>query len=225
MEHQYLSDIAGKRFIKQSESLNGYSRTFIRYEFNESKQRKPRHTSSLCNIFRFQSVNFKIKWRSQSFLFPTMYYTLSRLVTPYHTLSHFTVNVEKKTKQFFIGNFKISSQAADFLSHFITPCHSLSHLIAPYPLDWKENPLMLAGSFKISSQVADFLSHLIRPCHSLSLIITPFPLDWKKRFMLATLKLVPRLQIFYHILSCLLNLLRPYPLDWEGNNFLLATIN
>ena len=196
VEHQCLSDIAGKRFIKESGSLKGYSRTFIRYEFNESKQRKPRYTSSLCNIFRFQSVNFKIKWRSQSFLFPTMYYTLSCLVTPCHTLSYFTVNVEKK-RQFFIGNFKISSQAADFLSHFITPCHSLSHLIAPYPLDWKENSLMLAGSFKISSQDADFLSHLIRPCHSLSLIIT-------QHFMLATLKLVPRLQIFYHILSCLL---------------------
>ena len=104
----------------------------------------------------------------------TLYHALSLLITLYHIL---LLMLKKKKKQFFISNFKISSQAADFLSHFITPCHSLAHLIAPYPLDWKENPLMLAGSFKISSQVADFLSHLIRPCHSLSLIITPFPLD------------------------------------------------
>ena len=41
VEHQYLSDIAGKRLIKESGSLKGYSRAFIRYEFNESKQPNP----------------------------------------------------------------------------------------------------------------------------------------------------------------------------------------
>ena len=103
-------------------------------------------------------------WKENHFMLATLklvprlqifYHILSRLVTPYHTLSP---RLERKL--FYISNFKISSQASDFLSHLVTSCHSLSHLITPYPLGWKEN-----------------------------------------HFMLATLKLVPRLQMFYHILS------------------------
>ena len=129
------------------------------------------------------------------------YHILSRLVTPYHTLSP---GLDRKPFSF--GNFKISSQAPDFLSHLITPCHSLSHLITPYHtlspgLDRK--PFSF-GKLKISSQAPDFLSHLIMPCHALPLHITLYPLGWtENHFHLATLKLVPRPLIFYHILSCL----------------------
>ena len=77
---------------------------------------------------------------------------MSLLITPYHTLS-----ARLETKPFDVSNFKISSQASDFLSHLITPCHSLSHLITPYPLGWKEKHLMFAH-FKL---VPKILSHLV----------------------------------------------------------------
>ena len=80
------------------------------------------------------------------------------------------------------------------LQIFITSYHTLALFIKTDPLDWKKN---YVGIFTISSQ-ADFLSHLITPYHSLS-----SRLKKKKDFILATLKLVPKLQIFYHILSCL----------------------
>ena len=41
VEHQYLFDIAEKRFIKESGSLKGSPRAFIRYEYNESKKPNP----------------------------------------------------------------------------------------------------------------------------------------------------------------------------------------
>ena len=41
VEHQYLFDIAGKRFIKERGSLKGSPRAFIRYEYNESKKPNP----------------------------------------------------------------------------------------------------------------------------------------------------------------------------------------
>ena len=41
VEDQYLFVIAGKRFIKESESLKGLSRAFIRYEYNEFKKPNP----------------------------------------------------------------------------------------------------------------------------------------------------------------------------------------
>ena len=64
---------------------------------------------------------------------------MSLLIAPYHTLSPIL-----ERKPFSSGNFKISSQASDFLSNLITLCHSLSHLITPYPLGWKENHFHLA---------------------------------------------------------------------------------
>ena len=41
VEHQYLFDIAGKRFTKESGSLNGSPRVFICYEYSESKKPNP----------------------------------------------------------------------------------------------------------------------------------------------------------------------------------------
>ena len=141
------------------------------------------------------------------------HHILSRLVTPYHTLSP---TLERKPFSF--GNSEISSQAPDLLSHLITPCHSLSHLITSCPLSWKQNHLMLTtlklfprlqifyhilsllvtpyhvlflrlerkpfslGKIKISSQAPDFLSHLITPSHSLSRLITPYPLRRKENY-------------------------------------------
>ena len=64
----------------------------------------------------------------------TFYPVLSLFITPYHTLFP-----RLERKPFYVGNFKVSSQAPDLLSHLITPCHSLTHLPTPFPLGWKEN--------------------------------------------------------------------------------------
>ena len=40
-EDQYLFDIAGRRFIRESGSLKGSPRAFTRYEYNESKKPNP----------------------------------------------------------------------------------------------------------------------------------------------------------------------------------------
>ena len=81
-----------------------------------------------------------------------------------------------------------------------------------------ESPKIFVCNFQISSQAPDFLSHLI---NALPLLITPYPLGWtENHFHLATLKLVPRLLIFYHILS---RLVTPYHtlshlIPWVGQN-------
>ena len=41
VEDQYLFDIAGKRFIKESGSLKGSPPAFVRYEYSESKKPNP----------------------------------------------------------------------------------------------------------------------------------------------------------------------------------------
>ena len=137
VERQYLFDIAGKRFTKESGSLKGSPRAFIRYEYSESKKPIPAPF--------IEGTNFHFA------IFSNSNQLISKL---------------NECPKIFVCNFQISSQAPDFLSHLITPCHSLSHLITPYPLGWKEN-----------------------------------------HFHLATLKLVPSLLIFYHILS---RLVTPY---------------
>ena len=43
VEHQYLFDITGKRFTKESGSLKGSPRVFIRYEYSESKNQTQHH--------------------------------------------------------------------------------------------------------------------------------------------------------------------------------------
>ena len=81
------------------------------------------------------------------------------------------------------------------------PCDSLSHLITPYPLGWKQNYFHLA-TLKLVPRPQFFLSYFITPCHSLSHLITTYALGWKKnQFNLETLKLVPRSLISFHILS------------------------
>ena len=133
VEHQYLLDIAWKRFTKESRSLKRSPRAFIRYEYSESKQPNPAPF--------IEGTNFPFA------IFSNSNQLISKL---------------NERPKIFVCNFQISSQAPDFLSHLVTTCHSLSHLITPYPTSWKEN-----------------------------------------HYHLATLKLVPSLQIFYHILSSL----------------------
>ena len=91
-----------------------------------------RYWFSLCNFFEFQSVNFKIKWRSQRFLFATL-----KLLPWLKFVSHF-----------------IRSR---LISHLILPCHSLPHLVTPYPLGWKQNHFHLA-TLKLVLRII-FLSH------------------------------------------------------------------
>ena len=71
----------------------------------------------------FYVGNFKISSQPPDFLY-LITPCHSLLITPYHTLSPWL-----KRKPFYVGNFKISSPVSDFVSHLITPCHSLSHLI------------------------------------------------------------------------------------------------
>ena len=65
VEHQYLFDVAGKRFIKENGSLKRSLQAFIRYECkfkkSESSNNYRRYTFSLYNIIRFQTANFEIK--------------------------------------------------------------------------------------------------------------------------------------------------------------------
>ena len=127
----------------------------------------------------FMLTNLKLVPRLQIF-----YHILSCLVTPRHILSPGLLR-----KPFYIGNFKISSQALDFLSHLITSCQLLSHLIPPYHLVWKENHFMLA-TLKLFPRLLIFIPSY----HVLLFLITPYLLGWKENhFMLVTLKLGPRI--------------------------------
>ena len=63
------------------------------------------------------------------------------------------------------------------------------------------------------------------PCHSVSHLIALYSLGWKQNhLMLATLKLVPRSQSFYHILSRFLTPYHNLSPRLERNHFQLATL-
>ena len=174
VEHQYLFDNAGKRFIKESGSLKGSPRAFIRYEYSESKKTNPTPF--------IESTHFHFAIFSNS--------------------NQLILKLNKGPKMF-VCNFKISSQDQHFLLRLITPCHSLSHLVTPYPPGWTENHFHLA-TFKLVSRIKIFYHILSR----LALLITPYPPGWtENHFHLAIFKLVPRLLILYHILS---RLVTPY---------------
>ena len=223
VEHQYLFDIAGKHFTKESGSLKASPRAFIRYEYSESKNPNPAPFIEGANfhfaIFSNSNQLISKLIECPKILFGTFklvprllifYRILSCLVTPYHTLSllvtpYHTISPRLGRKPFSIGNIQISSLAPDFLSHLITPCHSLSYLITPYPLGLKENHFHLAN-FKLVPRFLIFyhiLSHLGTPYHILSHLKTQVG---KNHFHLAIFKLVPRLLIFYHVLSHLVML-------------------
>ena len=106
VEDQYLFDIAGKRFIKESGSLKGSPRAFIRYEYSEPKKPNP------APFIEGTDFHFAIFWDSNQLILilkegPKGFYLqlssychdqklyhilsclISHLLTPYHTLSHF----------------------------------------------------------------------------------------------------------------------------------------
>ena len=76
VEDEYLFDVAAKHFIKESGSLKGSPRAFIRYEYSDfGKPNLPPFIEGthfhFVVFFEFHSVNFKIKGKSQRFLFAT----------------------------------------------------------------------------------------------------------------------------------------------------------
>ena len=94
-------------------------------------------------------------------------------------------------KTFSFGSFKINSQVANFFSHLITPCHSLSHL-----------PPRLENHFHLTtlntSQAPDvyhIFSRLFTPYHTLSSRLK------EKHFHLVTLKLVAKLQFYTQLIT------------------------
>ena len=109
MEDQYLFDIAGRRFIKESGSLKGSPRAFIRYEYSESKKPNPapfiEGTHFRLAIFLdFNQLISKLKKGPKGFYWQLLSYCHDQ--TLYRILSR-------------------------LISHLLTPCHSLSHFI-PY---------------------------------------------------------------------------------------------
>ena len=137
------------------------------------------HALSLITPYHTLSLS----WKQNDFHLSTLK-LIPRPLISYHILSHFvtpylTLSPRLETKLFSFGNFKISSQAHNFL-HLITPCHSLSHLITPYhtlsSLSWKQNHFQLA-TLKLVPR-PQFCLYLM-PCH-LSPLITPYYLGWKQ---------------------------------------------
>ena len=231
VEEQYLFDIAGKRFIKENGSLKGSLRAFICYEYSESKTPNPapfiegiHHHFSIYSYFNQSILKLNQGPKTQKFLFATLklfewsfYYIFS--------LSHLKARLERKP--FYVGNFKISSKAPDFLSHLIMSCHSLSHLAIPYPLGWKENHFMLTTlklvpRFQIFYHILSHLALLITTYHTLSprLKRKPFYVGYFK-ISSQTRDFLSHLIMFCHSLS---HLITSYPLGWKQNHFIMATL-
>ena len=101
----------------------------------------------------------------------------------------------------------------------------MSLLIIPYPTlsPRLERKILSFDKFKISSPAPDLLSHLITSCHSSSHLIPSYPLGWKEKyFHLTTIKLVPRLQIFYRSLSRLVTPYHTLSLRFERKLFYVS---
>ena len=134
--------------------------------------------------------NFKIIAMAK--LWIKSYHTLSLLIVPYHSLFS---RLTKKIISF--DNFKISFQVADFLSHFIAPCRSLSYLIAPYCLHWRKNHFHLA-TWRLVPRLKIFYHIWSLRCHSLSHIITRYyPLGWKESFSFGKSKISFQASVFF----------------------------
>ena len=110
MEDQYLFDIGGKLFIKESGSKKGSPRAFIRYEYSEFKKPNPVpfiegkyfHFSVFLDFNQLISnlkegpKGFSLKLSNYCHdqnLYHILsgharYHILSHRVTPYHILSH-----------------------------------------------------------------------------------------------------------------------------------------
>ena len=93
------------------------------------------------------------------------YHFLSRILTPYHILSHLILQVGTKT----ISCWQLLNQFPD-PNFFITSYHAFSLLITPYPLGWKQNHFMLV-TFKLVPRPQSFY-HILSRFVTLSHIIT-----------------------------------------------------
>ena len=106
VEDQYLFDIAGKRFIKESGSLKGSPRAFIRYEYSESKKPNPApfiegthfhfaiflDSNQLISNLKEGPKGFYLQLSSYCHgqnLYHILSRLMSHLLTPCHCLSHF----------------------------------------------------------------------------------------------------------------------------------------
>ena len=126
-----------------------------------------------------------------------------------------------------MATLKLVPRPQFFLSYFITPCHSLSHLITTYALGWKKNQFNLETLKLVPRSLISFhiLSRLSTPYHTLS------PRLETKPFQLTNVKVDPRLQLFYHISShfftsyhTLSHLISHYPLGCKQNQFHLSIL-
>ena len=110
MEDQYLFDIGGKLFIKESGSKKGSPRAFIRYEYSEFKKPNPvpfiegkyfhfavfLDFNQLISNLKEGPKGFSLKLSNYCHdqnLYHILsgharYHILSHRVTPYHILSH-----------------------------------------------------------------------------------------------------------------------------------------
>ena len=106
MEDQYLFDIAGRRFIKESGSLKGSPQAFIRYEYSESKKPNPApfiegthfhfaiflDSNQLISNLKEGPKGFYLQLSSYCH-YQNLYHILSRLIshllTPCYSLLHF----------------------------------------------------------------------------------------------------------------------------------------
>ena len=100
VEDQYLFDIAGKRFIKESGSLKGSPRAFIRYEYSESKKQGT-HFHVTIFLDSNQLIS-NLKEGPKGFYLQLLSCCHDKNL--YHILSR-------------------------LISHLLTPCHLLSQLI------------------------------------------------------------------------------------------------
>ena len=130
------------------------------------------------------------------------YHALPLLITTYHILS-----LRLEAKLFSFGNCKISSQSPNYLSHLITPCHSLSHIITSYPPAWKQNFFHLATVKIVASPLTSYhiLSRLVTSYRTLSQLIPQ--VGSKTIFILQLLNQFPGSNLLitsYHALSLLI---------------------
>ena len=107
VKDQYLFDIAGERFIKESGSLKRSPRAFIRYEYSESKKSNPAPfiEGKYFHFAVFSDANkliSNLKEGPKGFCLQLSIYCHDQNL--YHILPR-------------------------LISHRLTPCHFLSHLI------------------------------------------------------------------------------------------------
>ena len=123
-----------------------------------------------------------------------------------------------------MSTLKLVSRPQFFPSHLITTCHTLSHLITPYPLGWKQNYFHLATLKLVPSPLTSY--------HALSLLITPYhtlsPRLEAKPFDVGNFKTSYQAPIFLsHLITpchSLSHLITAYPLGWKKNHLMLATL-